>query len=514
LPEIELKLLPDEPATQIFARVRKLGIGEGKRVTRKLRTIYYDTADFRLKELGIAFRIRRVGRTWLQTIKARGEMKGGLSEAIEIEAPVRAGRPDLLAIADLELQRTIVDAIGGAELNPVLETAMQRMSQEVRLGDTYAELAFDTGTITVGERSAPWTEIEFELIEGHAPVLFDIVKSLFPAGGLRFSRKSKAARGFMLMEKGIVEEPVAPRNAKDVGARSSDKAEEAALRVLDDCVDQVGANMEAVRLLDDAEGAHQLRVGLRRLRSAFELFGPILRNDEMERLEGEAKWLAADVGRLRDLDACGADVVEPQMKSHPDETELAALRLRLNRRADIVRGEVRATLVSERAQGFLLDLAKFVATKSWRVAGDAEKAAALETPARDFAEAALDRCWKKVRKRAKDIETLEEEQRHSLRKALKKMRYAVESFEGCFSAKRVRPFLKRLKRLQAVFGELNDAVVTRELLADPALIDPASPAHARAAGWMAGATQALGSWQWEHAKELWDDLKETERFWR
>jgi triphosphatase len=143
-----------------------------------------------------------------------------------------------------------------------------------------------------------------------------------------------------------------------------------------------------------------------------------------------------------------------------------------------------------------------------------EKNAALEKPARDFAEAALDKCWKKVRKRARNIETLDEEQRHGLRKALKKMRYAVESFDGCFPAKRVKPFLRRLKRLQTVFGELNDAVVTRGLLADPALIDPASPAHARAAGWMAGATQALGSHQWERAKELSDDLRGTGRFWR
>jgi triphosphatase len=241
----------------------------------------------------------------------------------------------------------------------VLETAIQRTTQKLRLGDTGVELAFDTGTITAGDRSAPWSEIEFELIEGQTPVLFDIVKAIFPQGGLRFSRKSKAARGFMLMEKGIVEDAVSPRNAKDVSARTGDKAEEAVLRVLEDCADQIGANMEVVRLLDDTEGAHQLRVGLRRLRSAFQLFEPVLASGEMERLEAEAKWLAADVGRLRDLDACGADVVEPQMENHPDEVELAALRLRLAQRADVVRAEVREILVSERAQGFILDLAKY-----------------------------------------------------------------------------------------------------------------------------------------------------------
>lgn len=514
MPEIELKILPDEPATEIFARVRKLGLTDGKRVTRKLRTVYFDAADHRLKDLGIALRVRRMGGVWLQTIKARGEIKGGFSEAVEVEAPVRACRPDLSVVLDTGLQQSISEAVGNDQLAAVLETAIQRTTQKLRLGNTSVELAFDTGIITAGDRSAPWSEIEFELVEGRTAVLFDIVKAIFPSGGLRFSRKSKAARGFMLMEKGIVEDAISPRNARDVAARPGDSAEEAVLRVLEDCADQIGANMEVVRLLDDAEGAHQLRVGLRRLRSAFELFEPALASGEMERLDAEAKWLAADVGRLRDLDACGADVVEPQMANHPDEIELAALRLRLAQRADIVRAEIREILVSERAQGFILDLAKFVATRHWREAEGQERNTVLETPARDFAEVALDSCWKKVRKRARGIETLDEERRHALRKALKKMRYAVEPFDGCFPKKRVSPVLKRLKRLQAVFGDLNDAVVTRGLLADPALIDPTSPAHARAAGWIAGATQALGSYQWERAREFWDDLKGTRRFWR
>lgn len=514
MPEIELKILPDEPAAKIFARARTLGLAAGKPATRKLRTIYFDTADHRLKDLGIALRVRRMGRSWLQTIKARGAIKGGFSEALEVEAPVRACRPDLSAVFDTGLQQSISDAVGNDQLTPMIETAIQRTTQKLRLGDTIVELAFDTGVITAADRSAPWSEIEFELIEGQTSVLFDIVKAVFPRDGLRFSRKSKAARGFMLMEKGIVEDAISPRCAGDVAARKGDSAEAAARRVLEDCADQVGANMEVVRLLDDAEAAHQLRVGLRRLRSAFELFAPVLASAEMERLDAEAKWLAGDVGRLRDLDACGADVVETQMKDHPDEVELAALRLRLADRASLVRAEVREILVSERAQGFVLDLAKFVATRAWRTADGRGKDAVVDMPARDFAEMALETCWKKLRKRARDIETLDEERRHGLRKALKKMRYAVEFFGGCFPAKRVKPFLKRLKQLQVVFGQLNDAVVTRRLLADPALIDPASPAHARAAGWMAGATQALGSHQWEQARGFWDDLRRTRRFWR
>ena len=58
--------------------------------------------------------------------------------------------------------------------------------------------------------------------------------------------------------------------------------------------------------------------------------------------------------------------------------------------------------------------------------------------------------WKKVGKHAHGLETLTADQRHKLRKELKKLRYAVEFFSSLFPAKRVDPFLKRLKKLQTV----------------------------------------------------------------
>ena len=64
--------------------------------------------------------------------------------------------------------------------------------------------------------------------------------------------------------------------------------------------------------------------------------------------------------------------------------------------------------------------------------------------------AALNKRWKKVSKAAQGLETLTAEQRHALRKELKKLRYAVESFAPLFPSKRVDPFLKGLKRLQTI----------------------------------------------------------------
>ena len=86
---------------------------------------------------------------------------------------------------------------------------------------------------------------------------------------------------------------------------------------------------------------------------------------------------------------------------------------------------------------------------------------------------ALNKRWKKVGKRARDLRTLNAEQRHELRKELKKLRYAAEFFSSLYPAKRVDRFLKRLKKLQTVFGDLNDAVTVKAMLGDTGYQTPA-----------------------------------------
>ena len=50
-----------------------------------LGNIYYDTADLSLRRHGIALRLRRKGREWLQTVKLAGSSAAGLSSRPEWE---------------------------------------------------------------------------------------------------------------------------------------------------------------------------------------------------------------------------------------------------------------------------------------------------------------------------------------------------------------------------------------------------------------------------------------------
>jgi inorganic triphosphatase YgiF len=513
--EIELKFLIDErTAGKLWPRVKSLGLAAATPKIKTLTSIYLDTPEHVLKKAGITLRLRRDGRRWIQTVKSSGELHGGLSQVGEFENPAPRGHLNLEAIPDAAVRDEIVRRVNGSPLQPVCEMVIKRRSGELLLdGGMRAELAIDAGEVRAQGRSAMLYEAEIELLEGSPRKLFDIAQSLFPEGGLKFSRFSKAARGFMLAEQGNIEPPLAPRNAKSIALDPEGTTELAARDILRECLEQIALNMEAVCALDDPEGPHQLRIGLRRLRSALSVFAPALTSPEMARLGDEAKWLGQEVGRLRDLDVLADDIVRSEAQAHADEPSLSTLADALGKQAAKLRGHLRKLLVEPRAQALLIDLARFVETRGWLVPEDLGQTERLAAPIAETARDALNKCWKKARKAARDLETLDAGERHELRKKLKKLRYAVEFFAPLSQSKRLEPFLKRLKKLQTVFGDLNDATMVRASLTG-AEAPGGDPQSERAKGWVIGATQTRAAFGWAGAKDLWQKLDETRPFWK
>lgn len=513
--EVELKFILDEASPKEFwARVKASGLAKGSPTTKTLRSIYLDTSEHALKKAGIALRLRRDGRRWVQTVKTRAELHGGLSQVGEVENPAPGGRVCLEAIPDASVRDEVLQCVNGAPLQPVCETVIKRSASELSLADgTRAELAVDVGQILAGGRSADLSEVEIELLEGSPTGLFEIAHVLFPDGGLRFSRFSKAARGYLLAEEGRIDLLLAPRNAEDVAIDADEIAEHAARNILRECLDQIATNVVVVRKLEDSEGPHQLRIGLRRLRSVFSVYAPVLESPEMTRLNDEARWIGQEVGRLRDIDVVTNDIVQREAGTHPDEPGLAALSGMLSRQATQVRQRLRELLAGARVQAFLIGLTRFVETRGWLVPQDFDQTARLAEPVTQLAGQALGKRWKRVRKRARGIETLDAEQRHELRKELKKLRYAAEFFSSLYPAKRVDPFLKRMKKLQTVLGDLNDAATVKTVLpgTDATAGDPTAQ---RAIGWVIGASQARAEHGWSGAKALWRNLKGIHPFWK
>src|ERR1700748_2377129 len=68
------------------------------------------------------------------------------------------------------------------------------------------------------------------------------------------------------------------------------------------CLTASAAN-HAATCRGDPEALHQMRVSLARLRSGISFFSPMVADTQRKQIRGELKWLHAQLGAVRDLDA-------------------------------------------------------------------------------------------------------------------------------------------------------------------------------------------------------------------
>ena len=94
-------------------------------------------------------------------------------------------------------------------------------------------------------------------------------------------------------------------------------AGEAFRAIARNCLRQIIAN-EPVMCAGRAEGLHQMRIGLRRLRAAIAIFADVVGDEDQKKIKSELKWITQELGPARDLDVFAADVLEPLRASHPE----------------------------------------------------------------------------------------------------------------------------------------------------------------------------------------------------
>ncbi len=521
--EIELKLELARPAMQrLRTEPAPEGFSVGRAATRTLRSIYFDNADMALRGAKWSLRVRKVGRAWIQTVKAGTGIKGGMSKPREEEAPVAGPAPDLTRIADPALREGLWRLVAGQPLEPVFETVMKRTTRIFETEDgSVIEMALDAGEIRAGERLTPLFEAELELKQGRAADLFRLAAALSGTATARFSTLTKAGRGYALASG---ETPrVEAKTAADVDLDpATDTAETAFRAILVSCMDQIAANRDVTLDSDAPEGPHQLRVGLRRLRSALKVHHALLDGDVRAGLDAAARDLANRVGDLRDLDVLAEEIVAPAAGFAPEGLAADRLTALVLSGREKARAALRAALLHPSVNALLFRIGALAEGDGrWRPEetdqdGISRKTVpAGDTPLAEFAAAALDKRWKAAARLAARIEELTLEERHDLRKELKKLRYTVEFFRPAFAAKKVKPFLARLKTLQDVFGYLNDVVMAGRL-ADMATSGRGKQPAATllAAGFVIGWHEARAEHAWENARALWDETRRVRKFWR
>ena len=494
--EIELKFTLDasqEQALRVNPVVDRLALGQAQ--TRTLYSVYYDTPDGQLRAAGIALRLRRIGRNWVQTLK-QGKSTGnnGLFSPLEVEYPVAGQNIDLTRIPDHDLREHLI-GIAQHGLVPVAETRFRRTTRLVRFSDGsgQAELAIDKGTLASGEVSAELTEAELELKQGAAAGLYDLAEMLLSKPPVRFSEKSKSERAFDLSAKNAIS-PL--RKARPVELSRVESVEAAAIMILSEGIAHAAPNLALILDSDDISGPHQLRVGLRRLRSSLSAFRDVLGYKTLDWLIDDVRQLSGIAGQIRDLDVLVEDFLAPAIARDPDEPGYAILAEAVCERRNLVRRIARGEIFETGLAMFPLRAAGFVARRGWIDGCDHDQMRLLSQPVLPHVRKVLNRRWKAVARLAKRIEKLSVEERHDLRKEVKKLRYMVDAFRTLLPVEEVKLFTRQVKRMQKAFGALNDAATVETLLMGRDAPELDNPAAQRAANKIIGALHARSEHLW------------------
>src|SRR5262249_44556070 len=170
------------------------------------------------------------------------------------------------------------------------------------------------------------------------------------------------------------------------------------------------------------------------------------------------------------------------------------------------RGEIRAVLAGESWSRLYLYLLLWPST--------VRENRSLRTPVSDLASLALQKSWKKVSKLGAAIDELSVDERHEMRKSLKTFRYTLEFFASLYAGKKLARFLKDLRKLQEIFGYINDVATAKRLSNIVQEHCPGDGSAQRAAGYVVGWHEADAEHAWAHAPREWRRLRRRARFWR
>ena len=539
------------PAARLAA-VRR-AVATRTAVVEPLAAVYFDTPDERLAQARIALRLRLEAGGWVQTLKAEGTLA---LQRLEHNSPLVAAdlggpgatptrpRLDLQRHAGSEagavLAKVLSRGLGKAPLAAPLPvpagellvaryaTEVRRTRRVLRFEGARIELALDEGRITAGEADCAVCEIEFELLSGPPQALLHLAARWAARFGLVLDVRSKSERGHRLA---LGQHSSPPTRARPLKLSRRAAPSTALAAMLGNALGQVLANASPLAELaefaefaespspstaaragkapsgaapapqPDPELLHQLRVGLRRLRTVLQVFAPLLPASVTD-LAPDLAQLFAQLGAVRDRDAmaeslwpalraAGAPWIEgPATPALAGPDPLPAL-LASPAVQQLWLALLAKTLATTWATPLAAEPVPMTTADAVRLATPqavASAVAAAPASLRDAFSAPLRHLLRQVQRDAARFERLDDAQRHRLRRRIKRLRYATELTLALWPARPAARLLRRLAQAQTPLGDFNDCVVAHAHYRDLA---SQAPQAWFAVGWLSARRQTL-----------------------
>jgi len=504
--EIEIKL--QVPAAQRGA-VDAAVAGRGAAPRMRLRAAYFDSPDRALANAGLALRLRREGRRWVQTLKGATDhgltrhehnvARGGAAPMPPVDPALHAGTPvgdRLLGLLEQARTQRPVEASAASaasaassaapagSLTELYRTDILRRARALRTPHGRVELAFDSGRIHAGESALDVLELEIESLSGTPRAVLETAARWLPRHGLWLDVRSKAERGDLLARG---QPMAAPRTAVDPQLAPGSGTFAAWQVVLRSCSDQIIANASQIASGEHApEHVHQLRVGLRRLRSALSLFEGLGADAA---LDAPATQLFRRLGSSRDRVVIADEFAAGLRAALRSAGFEGAAPLPVQARGEATPTEV---LRDAATQALLLDLLAAALPDAAAAPASADAGSDAAADLTESIARRLNRWHRQLVADAKRFADLDDVHRHRLRKRAKRLRYAIEFCAALFERRALRRYLRSLRALQERLGAFSDAVMAMHAFARDLEAGQGDDLRAMfAIGWLAARREQL-----------------------
>jgi triphosphatase len=503
--ELEVTFKTDAAGLKLALRSELLSTDTADAPRRTLRSVYFDTPAGDLRKQRMVLRVRKVRGTHIMGLKGARPLAEAPFSRREMEVRVPRLDPDINLFGE-EISVELSRVIDGRPLEQKFETQIKRRLRCLNLERSLIEVAFDEGFVVVGNRRQPLTEVELELKAGEEAALYDFAARLTEALPVRLEIMSKAERGFML----AADDHPMPVRAEALKFPADATLDEAVEIVINGALGQFVANWPAMAETHHRESIHQMRVALRRLRTALAIGNRVLPCAEFEIFRAEAKQIASALGPARNWDAFQELVEVGPLTHYARDESFEALLTAVEERRLAAYAIAQEVIEDPSTTRFVLKLRAFLVRRAWRSALSGTELLRLTEPAGLFARATLERFHKRALKRGRQLSQKPPKERHEVRIALKKIRYAAEFFSFFFDG--TRPYIRAVAHLQEGLGAFNDAAIAAHLLCDVEATP--GPQAAKAAGivlgWCGRGTVIAD----DNLRKAWKSFRRTRPFWR
>ncbi len=455
---IETEFKFEVQAAQSAGVAKALTHGEACATT--FETTYFDTDALDLKSRGMQIRLRRSEDRLMQTFKSK-TLEAGPFGRIEAEMDVTDGTLNLRHLR-AQLPKALRTDFDSWSLKPQFVTKFRRLSMNVGENGFLCEQSFDTGEIIANGQRSEIREFEIELIQGPMQAYSSACLEFLDRVPTGILLEGKAARGFRLACNGV---PEAVAGNKEPLAGDM-VLPDAILALLRRHFAQFLDNQPAVVRGGTPPAFHQMRVGIRRLRSVLQSFSPVLDLEGAKPLLDELRELFVQLGGVREADVFLGETLAELNRCGLRDDQSTLLKKEAARYRSQNYGALRTMLTSPGFARFVVRLNDWIESGSWLASDRPLDQLLQHRPLREFAEQRIRSLESRLFRKAQKARSGSLDDWHGARIAAKKLRYATTPMLATyFDDGHTTDYENRLSDLQDNLGMLNDLNTIKSFLA-------------------------------------------------